>query len=320
MMLPAVFLGGLGMIWSGILNAGNRFGLAAASPIAAPLISILGLVLFPKHAVEALAIGFVLGYVAQVAILGRELRRRGIRLTPFWYGGQPETRGLFHQFLPLIANNIVFNGLLLVDTAMAATLGAKQVAILTYGSRLIFPILSVSSTALGTVVFPHFSEMVAEENWRRFQRALSHYTRLILTTMIPVAGIMILLSGAIVRIVFQRGEFSADDTFAVSRVQATFALMIPCYTLASIYSRVVISMRKSQLMLLVSIVVFAVNLIGNYVLKELIGVDGIALATVINYTVQAAVLYLICRRALRQQIDDAEPSVAERETQFATPG
>jgi putative peptidoglycan lipid II flippase len=306
MMLPAVFLGGLGMIWSGILNAENRFGLAAVSPIAAPLISILGLVLFPSHAVDALAIGFVLGYAAQVVMLGWELRRRGIRLTPAWYGGHPETRGLLPQFLPLAANNIVFNGLLLVDTAMAATLGDKNVATLTYGSRLIFPILGVTGSALGTVVFPHFSQMAANENWRDFQRTLSHYTRLIFVTMVPVTGFLILLSGPIVRIVFERGEFSAADTIAVSRVQATFALMISCYTLASVYSRVVVALRKSQLMLFVSIFVFGINLVGNYVLKEFLGVDGIALATVINYTIQAAVLGVICRRLLREHVAESE--------------
>jgi putative peptidoglycan lipid II flippase len=125
--------------------------------------------------------------------------------------------------------------------------------------------------------------------------------------MIPIAGMMILLSSPIVRIVFERGEFMSEDTIAVSRVQATFALMIPCYTLASVYSRVVISLRKSQLMLVVSIFVFGINLAGNYVFKRLFGVEGIALATVINYVVQAGVLALICRRLLQERVAALAP-------------
>jgi putative peptidoglycan lipid II flippase len=204
---------------------------------------------------------------------------------------------------------------------MAATHVAQQVANLTYGSRLIFPIMSVTSTALGTVMFPLFSEMVAEENWRAFQRSLSHYTRLILLTMIPITALLIVLATPIVRIVFQRGEFVAEDTAAVSRIQATFALMIPCYTLASIYSRVVIALRKSQLMLVVSVAVFFVNVLGNLVFKELLGVAGIALASVVNYVVQAVVLYMICRRTLQGHINNnSESFVPQPDTPLAHPG
>jgi putative peptidoglycan lipid II flippase len=301
-MLPAVFLGGVSAIWSSILNAANRFGLAAVSPVAAPVLSGLGLLLASGHAVDALAVGFVGGYAIQFTILAQEMRRNRLRLIPAWFGGLPETRGLGHQFFSLLANDVVFNGLPLVDAAMAATLGDHQLAILTYGSRLVLPILSISSIALGTVVFPYFSRLVAAQDWRGLERTLSTYFRLILAATIPLSIVLIVLSGEIVRVLFQRGEFTSADAAAVSRVQATFALMIPCYTLAAIYSRVLISLRKSQLMLAVSVFVFFVNLIGDYFFKELIGIKGIALASVLNLTIQAAVLILICRRLLRGRI------------------
>src|SRR5262245_36474220 len=57
LMLPAVFVGGLAAIWTGMLNAGNRFGLAAASPVAVPVASGLALLLAPGRAVDALAVG-----------------------------------------------------------------------------------------------------------------------------------------------------------------------------------------------------------------------------------------------------------------------
>lgn len=306
-MLPAVFLGGVSAIWSSILNTENRFGLAAASPVAAPIISSLGLLLVPRHPVDALAVGFVAGYGVQFAVLGTEMHRHRLRLIPAWFGGLPEMRGLGRQFFSLLANDIVFNGLPLVDTAMAATLGDHQLAILTYGSRLVLPILSISSSALGTVVFPYFSRLVAQQDWRGLQKTLSTYFRLILRLIlagtVPLSVVLIALSGEIVRILFQRGEFTAADATAVSHVQATFALMIPCYTLAAIYSRLLISLRKSQLMLLVSVFVFCVNLIGDYLFKELIGIKGIALATVLNLAIQSTVLILICRRLVEERID-----------------
>ncbi|HEY7034100.1 MAG TPA: lipid II flippase MurJ [Thermomicrobiales bacterium] len=303
LMLPAVFIGGLAAIWTGMLNAGNRFGLAAASPVVVPVVSGSALVFAPGRAVDALAVGFVLGNLIQLGLLGWELRRHGIRRLPRWYGGLPETRELPRQFFPLLGNGIVFGGLPLVDVAMAATLGDRQLAVLNYGNRLILPILSISSIALGTAVFPYFSRLVAEQEWHRLQRTLTTYARLILAATVPLTVVLILLSETIVRVLFQHGEFTADDTAAVSQVQATLALMVPCYTLAVVYSRVLISLRKSQLMLIGSVIVFVVNVAGDYAFKELIGIKGIALATVVNYGIQLSFTYVVCRRLLRRRVE-----------------
>jgi putative peptidoglycan lipid II flippase len=305
LMVPAVFITGLSAIWSGMLNAGNRFGLAAAAPLAAPLISGIALFLVSGHEVEGLAIGFVAGNLVQMGLIGRELRRHGIGLWPAWHGGLPETRVLFRQFFPLLGNGIVFGGLPLVDTAMAATLGDGQLAILNYGNRLVLPLLGVSSAALGTVVFPYFSRLAAEQDWKGLERTLVTYTRLLLAATIPVTLILVLLSKTIVRVLFERGEFTAADSLAVAQVQATFALIIPFYTLGVVYSRVLISLGKSHLMLLSSATVFAVNLIADYFLKELIGIKGIALATVINYITQLTFTFLLCRKLLRERIQSA---------------
>jgi putative peptidoglycan lipid II flippase len=279
--------------------------LAAAAPIAVPVVSGFALLFAPGPAVDALAVGFVVGNVLQLGLLGRELRRHRIRLLPAWYGGLPETRELARQFFPLLGNGIVFGGLLLVDTAMAATLGDHQLAILNYGNRIVLPIMSISSIALGTAVFPYFSRLVAEQDWNRLQRTLSTYTGLILAAAVPLTVALVLLSHTIVRILFQHGEFTAADTAAVSGVQTVFALMIPFYALVVVYSRLLISLRKSQLMLLSSVCVFVVNLAGDYFFKELIGIEGIALATVLNLAIQLTFTFVVCRRVLRGRLNGA---------------
>lgn len=301
-MLPAVFVNGMGTILAARLQAGGRFGLAAAAPIAVPIAGGLSLLLAPGQAVFALASGFVAGNVSQLGLLGWELRRHGLRCLPRWYGGLPETRALFRQFLPLLANDIVFGGMPLVDVAMAATLGNRQLAVLSYGNKLVLPILGISCMALATAIFPYFSRLVAEHDWHGLQRTLSAYTRLILAATVPLTVVLILLSTTIVRVMYERGRFTAGDTQAVSRVQTMLALMIPCYTLAVMYSRVLVSLRKSQLMLVSSVLVFAVNVIGDYVFKQLIGIQGIALATVANYAVQFTLTFWFCRRLLSERL------------------
>jgi putative peptidoglycan lipid II flippase len=309
LMLPNVFVTGIIALWSGMLNAGNRFGLAAASPAVVPVVSGAMLLALPSRPADALALGFLLGNLTQLAMLAIELRRHQIRLIPGWFGGLPETRQLHRQFFPLIANGVVFGGLVLVDQAMAATLGDRNVAVLSYANKLVLPILGISSAALATAVLPYFSRLAAEDDWQTLRQALRVYTRLIAAVAVPVTVAIVVLSEPIVRGLFQRGEFSAADTADVAAVQATFALAIPFYTIAVLYSRVVVSLRLSHVMLIGSTAVFLINVIGDYLLKGWIGVQGIALASVINYVVQCTYLALVVRwhwRKHEQRVASAE--------------
>jgi peptidoglycan biosynthesis protein MviN/MurJ (putative lipid II flippase) len=51
----------------------------------------------------------------------------------------------------------------------------------------------------------------------------------------------------------------------------------------------------------VSVGNFVMNVVGNFVLLRLIGLPGIALSTSLLYTVGAAILLILCRRALRAE-------------------
>src|SRR5204862_7981653 len=106
----------------------------------------------------------------------------------------------------------------------------------------------ISSTALGTTIFPYFSRLVAADYWQGLRQTIRTYTRLILLTTIPLSAFVIVTSTHVVRIIFERGAFTASDTDAVARVQAIYALVIPIETIAVMMSRVVVSARSSHLM------------------------------------------------------------------------
>jgi peptidoglycan biosynthesis protein MviN/MurJ (putative lipid II flippase) len=55
-------------------------------------------------------------------------------------------------------------------------------------------------------------------------------------------------------------------------------------------------------MLLGSVIVFVANVTGDYFLKEWIGIEGIALATVINLILALAFTWWISRRLLRAKL------------------
>ncbi len=86
-MLPAIFLFAMSTIWSAMLNTGDRFGLAAMSPVLVPVATIGALWIYPQGGITSPTVGFVLGSFAQVVFLVIGLHRHELDIVPSWHGG-----------------------------------------------------------------------------------------------------------------------------------------------------------------------------------------------------------------------------------------
>lgn len=307
-MLPAIFLFAMSTIWSAMLNTGDRFGLAAMSPVLVPVATIGALWIYPQGGITSPTVGFVLGSFAQVVFLVIGLHRHQLDIVPSWHGGLLETRMALRQFVPYLANGIVFGGVGVVDQAMAATLGQGSLAILSYGNKLVLPVLAIGSAALATVVYPRFSRLVADREWVRLHQQVKGYLTMVLLATIPVTILIIALSTVIVRVLFEHGEFNPSDTRDVAELQMIFALMIPAYTLSQLLSRVLNAMRATRYLLIGSIVIFTFNIVADYLFKEWFGITGIAMATVGNYTLALVFNFYLFRRLMTARLSAATGS------------
>jgi len=290
-LLPAVLLAGLSGILSSLLNAHERFLLAAMTPLFGPVLTI-GLLLAAgaRWGVYLLAVGLLAGAVAELLVLGWSAYRRGLLAPARWTGWHPETRRVLEQYVPVVVGGAVMGSSPLIDQSMAASLGAGSVATLGYGSKVVAAALGVGTTALSTAIFPHLSSMVAAADWAGVRHTLRTYVRLVLGVSILAVLLIVALSTPIVRLLYERGAFSSDDTLAVARVQALLALQIPFFALGIIAVRLLSALRGNRVLMWVSIMNFVTNIAGNYVFMRVWGVAGIALSTSVVYAISAIVL------------------------------
>lgn len=299
---PIVILSGLVTLWGAVLNAGRRFALAALSPVVTPAMAILFLLAFKSWSTFALAAGMLCGAFVEMIILGIALRRQNIRLTPSWHGFDAQMRQVAAQYGPMVAGSLLMTGTYLVDQLMAAMLSAGSVAALNYGNRVVALPVGLAATALGTVAVPYFSSMVAQENWSEVRHTLGRYLRVIFAVTVPLALLLILISKPLVRLLFERGAFTAEDTQTVARVQSFYALQIPFYIAGIMVVRVISSIRANQILLWGAAINLSVNIVLNYLLMKWLGVAGIALSTSFVYLVS----FIFCYTILNRRISEIE--------------
>lgn len=109
---------------------------------------------------------------------------------------------------------------------------------------------------------------------------------------VPLTLGLLYFSEPLVRVLFERGAFTAADTHLVAKVQTLFLLHIPFYTLSILLVRLISSLQANHLLMWGAVISLVINIVLNYVLGLWLGVAGIALSTSVVYLVSFC--YLFC--------------------------
>jgi putative peptidoglycan lipid II flippase len=290
-LLPTLLCCGFAAIWSAILNAAERFALAAVIPIITPLLTMLLLLgLGTQGGIVILAIGTVLGLALEAGLLGWRLRRNGVSILPWWYGATPAVKQVFRQYSPAVMASFLMGSTAIISQSMAATLGPGSVSALAYGSKATTLVLGIGSVAISTAVLPHFSRMVALGDAAGLRHTLKTYARLILLVTLPLAAVLIYYSEPLVRLVLQRGAFTQADTDVVSRVQVLYLLQIPLIAVSILFVRVISSLKASHLLLWGTVGNLILIVLFTYLFLQRFQVVGVALAISLMHLISAAYL------------------------------
>jgi putative peptidoglycan lipid II flippase len=298
-MAAILVVSGGSAILGAALNAEDHFAAAAVAPAAVPLCTLGVFWMYQGQAgVYALAIGTLVGYIAELVILSTAAARRGI-IEPPRSGAGTEFGEATRQYWPLAIGALLMSGSTFVDSAMAASLGRGNVSVLNYGSKVVALALSIVAASLSTVLFPRFSRMVADGNYRQLLRTLAGYVKLVLLMSAPLVVVLVFASQPIVRLLFERGAFTAEDTRAASGVQMWLALEIPFYVVNMIGIRVLSALGNNGSVLRIAALNLVVNIVGDYLLMRWYGVNGIAMSSSLVYVIAASLTLWTIQKKLR---------------------
>ncbi|MGF1591438.1 MAG: murein biosynthesis integral membrane protein MurJ [Pleurocapsa sp.] len=297
---PLILLAGVINIWGGVLNAGERFALAAFSPAIIPLVTVILLLSLPNLGIYALTGGLICGSILEIIILGIGLHRQKINVLPQWVRHKAIANQVASQYVPVATGAFLMCSTNIVDQSMAAMLDSGSVAALGYANRVIALPLTLATLALGTAVVPYFSKTIAQKNWSKIRHTFNYYLKLIFITTVPLTIFIVLASKLIIQVLFERGSFDAEDTQIVSQIQIFYALQIPFYISAIFVVRLINSLGVNHFLAWGSSINLLVNIGANYAFVQWMGVKGIALSTSCVYLISFVFLYILTKKHLQK--------------------
>jgi|RhiMetdeSRZDD1v2_1073273.scaffolds.fasta_scaffold35313_2 putative peptidoglycan lipid II flippase len=305
-MLPALTLIALAAAFMGMLNSLHHYFIPALSPASFNVLTILcAFVLVPfmpafgLEPIVAIAIGTLLGGVAQLAMQLPTLHSEGFRYRVEIDWQDPGLRRMLTLMGPGTVGLAATQVNVFVNTLLATGTETGAVSWLQYAFRLMYLPIGLFGVSVATAVLPVVSRQTAERNDSAIRDTVAGGVSLMLMLNVPASVGLIVLAHPIVRVLLERGRFTAADTAATAAALQFYALGLLAYSLVRIVSPVFYALGRSRTPVTVSVMTVLVNAGLNVMLVRMLGFRGLALGTSIAALFNAAMLLILLRRELQ---------------------
>lgn len=282
-MFLQTFFMALNGISMGILNSYQRFLAPALGSVFYNLgIILVGLLLFhyfgPELGIISFAIGVVAGAVLNFAIQLPALRKVGLRYLPVIDLKHPGVQKIGALIIPVLIGLSVTHFNLFVNQYLGSSLPQGMISALRAAQRIMQLPIGVFAIAIAVAVFPTLTAQAARQEREQFKKTMSLGIRTIIFITIPSAIGLIVLKVPIVRLLFQQGQFTAEDTSATAYALLFYCFGLFAYAVLQLLNRVFYALQDTKTPVAVGIVTILVNIALNFLLIKPMGHGGLALA------------------------------------------
>ena len=290
---------GVSGVLSSILNAHQHFALPALAPMALHLGYLFGLFfLVPGMGIYGLAWGTVVGGVLHILIQVPGLLRYRFRYRP--------ALGLrlagIHEIARLMGPRMVTLGAVQIADLFIINITSGLPSGSTSGYFFGYYLQQLPETLFGTaiaiVVFPTLAEFYNAGRIKEMVQTAMKTLHIIWWLTIPTAALLILLGRPAIVVFLERRAFTPESTALVYSVLIFFSLRVVSEATLEILARLFYAQHNTRTPMFVALLWLVVAVGLSYLLVEVLGLGGLALASSIAFTVQVIVLYALLRRRL----------------------
>ncbi len=294
--IPYLLMISLVSLLGGILNSLDRFWANAAAPVLLNVAMIAGLVLFrgdtPYETATVQALSVTAGGALQLLFMIWATRRARASLKLQKPVFDSEMRELLRKILPVAAGAGINQVNLLISTALAGALLAQgSISYIYYADRLNQLPLGLIGIALGTILLPTLSRLLANGDEAGAMETQNRGVELALLLTLPATVAFLTIPQQIVRGLFQHGEFTATDTQSAAMVLAAFSVGLPAYILVKLFTPGYYARYDTATPVKFASWSVLLNIGANLALIPTIGVLGPPLATALASVLNLSLLY-----------------------------
>ncbi|MBN1523359.1 MAG: polysaccharide biosynthesis C-terminal domain-containing protein [Spirochaetales bacterium] len=286
---------GLFVVWGGIMEgiffSRKVFHLPPLSLLIRSAL-IIACIFFMKDifGIHAIGIGYIAGEGIRFLFLLIASRIRKLSAVVFGFHLSENFRIFLRTAIFQIIGITARAFLPVIDQVMASFIGREgSVSLLYYTDRLFnIPVIFLSSGLMVTLL-SYWSSDYATIPEHSLRKDMNKVIRVVSVIGTLLTAAVVFLSGYFVPLIYGYGKMTAEDIDTIKSLLVLYFIGFTPAMASQIFARAFTVMGKTKYIMITALVLFVVNILGNLILIQFIGIYGIALSTSIVTCTGAAV-------------------------------
>ncbi|CAN7148837.1 murein biosynthesis integral membrane protein MurJ [Neorhizobium tomejilense] len=235
-MFPYLMCMSLTAMMSGMLNSLHHFFAAAIAPVFLNVVMIAALLYGLWTHADPLTIAWYLSWsvlaagILQLAVVYAGVRHAGINIG----FRRPRMTPNVKRLLILAVPAAVTGGITQINQIIGQAIASGKegaIAALQYADRIYQLPLGVVGVAVGVVLLPELARALKGGHLKDAANTQNRSIEFVLFLTLPAAAGLWILSDAIIRVLYERGAFSAENTSVVAAILAIYGIGLPGFVL-----------------------------------------------------------------------------------------
>lgn len=297
-----VFPAVLSSFLSSYLNSKNKFIVPSFSLLFINIITILALIYFKSNNIIPIAIGYLIGSFIQLIYLLFKVDLITILKikTP---SKTNITQITFGAVFSILLTELIGQLYVIADRYFYSNVEDGGIAALNYATNIFLLPVSIFTISLTTAIMPTVSELSASDKTSEISEMLNKLFSLSFYFFIPVITIFLFFGNNVVRIFFQRGSFDAVSTQYTNEVLFFLSISLIFYVTYSLLNKILYSLRKTSFLLIMTVIVFLLKILFNFILVPNFKQNGLAISTSLSYVLFFSFAFVKVKSELKLKLD-----------------
>lgn len=277
----------------GILQSFGEFNVPSIISVISNLIMIVYLLIFGnRFGLVGVIISMVIAWASQLFIQIPWLCKFGFRYRPQFNLRDEGLISAAKLAVPVLISSWVQPLCSVINMAFGSSLGDGAVAGLGWANKIYIIMVGVFAYAFTNFIFPKLSRMSAGDRNDEFSETTRTSISWIVFIITWVAAMFIALSAPIIEIVFQRGQFTSDDTIVTASALFCYSFGMVGYAVCEILNKSFYALQDGKTPMATSIIGILANFLSAFIFVKYLkmGIQGLALASAVSSLVMGAVL------------------------------
>ncbi len=307
--IPTVLFLSIASIISGLLYALKRFTLPAFMG-AVYNGTIVFVVLLKHDRIESLVWGMLIGSFLQIVLQLPALRDGRFRIQFNWQ--HPAIRRILVLYAPIVVGLLVNNIAIWITINFATETGDTNVNFISYATTLYQLPLGLVVSGLSMATLPTLSQLAtayrsaktacnqtqATEQAAAFKETLAGGLRLAITLILPAMTGLFALALPIVALLFQRGEFTGQDSEMTALVLRIYLFGLPFAAIDQMLVFASYARKDTWRPALAGIIAISIYTFTAWVLLEPLGLLSLMVADATKHMVHTMIMLWFLKRQI----------------------